>query len=274
MIRHIQHYPAVLQNLAIQYWKPIVGFTVLAAVGLIISSPSDYPAFRDWYNGTLAWPHMPPDVPLVWLGLFAALILALALLHEAAKRRDVMPRISFENLRVDRTLMNGNYETYFGRIDIRNSPYNMENGMGVTKAFAVLGYHNLKTGQKWKCEYGRWLSNPKVRADEQVKFNADIMNRRDLPGNGESTTLDFCLKQDDGVNAFQLRADSQGNYHMMENPEYAIPPGEYRVSLSIQGIGLRRPATHEIVLINKAAGHRLVLESDKRRRRFFLARVM
>jgi hypothetical protein len=230
--------------------------SLLLSWALGIGFFSEYPAARQRITDWLQVPLMPEAFPL-WLLLALLLIWIVGrLAHKEAMRHLGAARIVFELPDPRRSVdLNGWVETKegprrerLGAIDIalvhiRNVPHDGAEGKAVVDAFGRVDFFHASTGRSaLSFDYPRWEGNPKPGYHDHPRDHyPDEWNRRTILPTGEANRVDFLIKSIDADCAYGFRGRSQ-ILPMWCDERLKLPAGDYRMCLTISGVGLRQPA--------------------------------
>lgn len=260
-MRYIQEFISVL--LRHRIWA---GVSILVALILGVGFAADYPIARNTLRGFGV--ELPAQINGTVIILALLVWLVFSLTDKETMRRLRAGRIIIEGPQILQNVpLYGNVMHSQGlrreRVSdndiiyavVKNQPFEMSNGKDIERAFGSISITNLKDGKEIvKFDYPRWMDNEKPGYQNNPSDRyVDDWNFRTIYSNGSPNRLDLIVKNRDQDNAYGFRGPSQllDNWH---DNELTIPPGRYKIMLTLSGKGMREPYLACYEFINHGKG--------------------
>lgn len=199
---------------------------------------------------------LPDEFPMIWIVIATLVWLVLALAHKEVMSNLRAARIVLDPPEIlQRVPLFGNVLVYsdepvsqqIGENDIvyvvvRNRPHEMSDGKAVKKAYGSVSVCRLTDGKDIiNFDFARWMDNekPGYEGNPSDRYR-DEWNYRTIEPNHSPNRLDFVVKSRNENNAYGFRGQSQ-RVNGWHDEELMIPPGRYKIMLTLFGTGMKEP---------------------------------
>jgi hypothetical protein len=248
-----------------------LGLMVASAVGYGFGE--DYLGLRVTLSERLGM-DMPTN-PFFWVLVMMLIWLVLTMAHNEVQRIRRAGRLVISDpVTIQTPLYHKAHGHQTGQIDIilafvRNKPIDNANGRDVDDAFCEILIEDLTDGSRVLLfHYPRWEANPKPGYDGIPNDRyEDQWHYRTLKANSSPNRIDLIVRPLGDDNAYGFQGESQ-KYDSWANPLLAIPPGRYRVKLTIYGKGMYGPYETHYEFINPGRGKTMLLRRNDRGSKF------
>ncbi len=251
-------------------------FSVFFGIGIFADYDKIKIAFQKSFNISL-----PNEFPMMWLTLAIFIWLTLSLAHRETLLRIRAGRIVIEppniipnvplynrvrmvpaNVVVSSNLIGTNDIV---NVVIKNQPREMASGKSIIDAFASVSIYRLENGYKlFDFDFARWMDNekPGYEGNPGDRY-VDEWKYRTIKPNSSPNRLDFIVKTRDEDNAYGFRGHSQLQPQWHDN-DLLIPPGRYKILLTISGSGMTEPYIACYEFRNNGAGQEMDIRRTDR----------